>query len=51
MEEIHLGKYEIYARYGYIFTSEELQAHFQGQNWCKECFNGETFPPTAVKRG
>ncbi|AXH98237.1 YARHG domain-containing protein [Sporosarcina sp. PTS2304] len=31
--ELRLARNEIYARYGYIFKSKELQAYFDSQNW------------------
>ena len=32
-KELRLARNEIYARYGYVFDSKELQKHFESQSW------------------
>ena len=40
---IHLAKNEIYARHGYIFKNQDLNAYFLSQLWYLPEFDSETF--------
>ena len=40
---IHLAKNEIYARYGYIFTNEDLYNYFMGCIWYNPTYEGTDF--------
>ena len=40
---IHVAKNEIYARHGYIFKNQDLNAYFLSQLWYLPEFDSETF--------
>ena len=42
-EEIRLATNEIYARHGYIFEDQELQAYFEGKDWYQGTVKGAEF--------
>ena len=40
---LKIARNEIFARYGYIFKSEDLKAHFKGTSWYREKVKAEKF--------
>lgn len=42
-EEIRIAINEIYARHGYVFKDEELQAYFDGKDWYEGTIQGADF--------
>lgn len=40
-KEITLGRYEIYARHGYIFKDESAQEYFKSKDWYKPTVSSE----------
>ena len=42
-EQIRLATNEIYARHGYIFEDQELQAYFEGKGWYQGTVKGAEF--------
>ena len=43
VDEMLLGRNEIFARHGYIFTDENLKNHFEGTSWYKGTIPAEQF--------
>ncbi|MDO5345946.1 MAG: YARHG domain-containing protein, partial [Lachnospiraceae bacterium] len=48
LQVIAYGKYEIFARRGMLFQSEELQNYFSGQNWYFGFIEEEEFPDSLL---
>ena len=36
LEQLSIGRNEIYARHGYIFKNQELKAYFNSKSWYQE---------------
>ena len=43
VDEMIIGRNEIFARHGYIFTDENLKNHFEGTSWYKGTIPAEQF--------
>lgn len=50
VEELRLGRNEIYARHGRKFTSPDLQAYFDSQDWYKGTIEAERFNESILSK-
>lgn len=48
VDELYIGRNEIFARYGYIFEDESLQQHFGNTSWYNGTVTGDQFNADAV---
>ena len=43
VDKMNIGRNEIYARHGYIFTDEEMKQYFENQQWYRERVTADQF--------
>ena len=48
--ELKIMRNEIYARYGYIFKTEDMKAYFESQPWYTPKYNDDTFFLTEIEK-